>query len=236
MASLKGQIAFVTGASRGIGRAIALRLAAGEADLALVARSERELAALAAEIKVMGREALPIVADLRVPSSIQAATDRALRFFGRVDILVNNAGLWHYAPLQELTLEQWDEMFDVNLRGTFLCTRALLPSMRQRKKGHIVNIGSVSAIEPEEEGAGYCATKYGLRGLTEVLRREVAGAGIRVHLVNPGLVNNENHKGAEWQREIQPEDVAELIWLAVTLPVRVNASEITLRTGHASGE
>lgn len=230
--SLKGQIAFITGASRGIGRAIALRLAQADCDLALVARSERELRELAADIKTAGREALPLICDLRDEKQVRQAVDKALEHYGRIDILVNNAGLWHYAPVTKLTLAQWDEMFDVNLRAAFLCTNYLLPAMLARKKGHIINIGSVSGLEAEEEGAGYCATKFGLRGFSQVLEREVGGRGIRVTLVSPGAVNNSQSKSAAAQSDIQVQDVAEAVFLAVTLPGRVNLSEATMRPSH----
>ncbi len=186
MASLKGQIALVTGASRGIGRATAWRLAQAECDVALRARSEEELRTLAWEIKTAGREALAIPTDLRDAEQIRAAIDQALTYFGRVDILVNNAGLWRYALAQDLSLEDWDEMFDVNLRGVFLCSKYLLPSMLERKHGHIVNIGSVSGLFGETLGAGYCATKWGLRGFTQSLYKEVGPRGVRVTLVEPG--------------------------------------------------
>jgi NADP-dependent 3-hydroxy acid dehydrogenase YdfG len=227
--TLKGQIAVVTGASRGIGRAIAWRLAQAECDLALVARSDAELRELASDIKAAGREALSLVCDLREESQVRVVMKHVLDYFGRVDILVNNAGLWHYAPVTELTLEQWDEMFDVNLRGAFLCTKYLLPGMIARKRGHIINIGSVSGLEAEEEGAGYCATKYGLRGFTQVLEREVASQGIRVTLVNPGAVNNSLSKQADAQGDIQVQDVAEVVLHALTLPRRLNLSDATMR-------
>ncbi len=225
MANLKGQIALVTGASRGIGHAIAWRLAQAECDLVLVARSHEEISALAWEIKTAGREAMPIVADLRDETQIRAAAKKALDYFGRVDILVNNAGLWRYALVQDLTLEAWDEMFDVNLRGAFLCTKYLLPSMLERRSGHIVNIASVSGMIGEEEGAGYCATKWGLRGFSESLYKEVGPKGIRVTVIDPGTVNNDGGTSAQDQALIQNEDVADLVYAAVTMPKRTTVYE-----------
>ncbi len=230
MANLKGQIAFVTGASRGIGRVIAWRFAQAECDVVLVARSQEELAALAWEIKTAGREAMPLVADLRDEAQVRAATKKALDYFGRVDILVNNAGLWRYARVQDLTLEAWDEMFDVNLRGTFLCTKYLLPAMLQRGHGHIVNIASVSGMIGEVEGAGYCATKWGLRGFSESLYKEVGPKGIRVTVIDPGTVNNEASASPEDQALIQNQDVADLAYAAVTMPKRTTVYEAVLWT------
>jgi NADP-dependent 3-hydroxy acid dehydrogenase YdfG len=228
MANLKGQIALITGASRGIGREIAWRLAQAECDVVLVARSGEELSALAWEIKTAGREAMALVADLRDEAQIHAAAKRALDYFGRVDILVNNAGLWYYALVQDLSLQDWDEMFDVNLRGAFLCTKYLLPSMLERGQGHIVNIASVSGLIGETEGAGYCATKWGLRGFSDSLYKEVGPKGIRVTVIDPGSVNNVRGRRAEDQNVIQNEDIADLVLAAVTLPRRTTLYEAVL--------
>jgi 3-oxoacyl-[acyl-carrier protein] reductase len=234
MGPLKGRIALVTGASRGIGRAIAWRLACADADVVLLARSREELSELALEIKTAGREAMSLATDLRDPAQVSRSVERALAYFGRVDILVNNAGLWRYAPVHELSLEDWDEMFEVNLRGAFLVTRALLPSMLARGRGHIVNIASVSGLVGEPEGAGYCATKWGLRGFSESLHQEVAARGIRVTVINPALVNHQGLSGGEPSLMIQNEDIAELVALAVTLPPRTTLYEATLY--DATGE
>jgi NADP-dependent 3-hydroxy acid dehydrogenase YdfG len=225
---LKGQIALVTGASRGIGRAIARRLAAADGDLILFARSKEDLSELALEIKTAGREAMPIPTDLRDAAQIQRAVEKALGYFGRIDILVNNAGLWRYAPVHEMTLDDWDEMFDVNVRGLFLTTRFVLPSMLARGRGHIVNIASVSGTIGEPEAAGYNATKWAVRGFSQSLLKEVRERGIRVTVINPGAVNNAESKASDYARHIQNEDVAELVYLAVTLPPRAQLSEATL--------
>lgn len=228
MAALKGQIALVTGASRGIGRTIARRLAYADCDVVLLARSRDELDELALEIKTAGREAMAIPTDLRDAAQIQRAVEKALRYFGRVDVLVNNAGLWHYAPVQDLEIEQWDEMFDVNVRGSFLTTKFLLPSMLARKRGHIVNIASVSGLIGEADAAGYNATKWAIRGFSASLLKQVRDRGIRVTVINPGGVNNDEAKGARAGKLIQNADVAELVFLAVTMPPRANLSEATL--------
>ncbi len=226
--SLKGQIAFITGASRGIGRALAWRLAQAECDTVLVARSPEDLSSLANEIKMIGREAMPIVADLRDEKQIRAAVKKTLDYFGRVDILVNNAGLWRYALVQDLALSDWDEMFEVNLRGAFVCTQALLPSMLERGRGHIVNIASISGLIGETEGAGYCATKWGLRGFSQSLYKEVGPRGIRVTCIDPGGVNNERGMSAEERALIQNEDIAEVVYTALALPARTTLYEAVL--------
>ncbi len=228
MTDVKGQIAFVTGASRGIGRAIARRLARAECRLALAARSGGDLTSLTREIRAAGGEAIPLVVDLREEAQIRAAVKEALDHFGRVDILVNNAGLWRYARVPDLSLDDWDEMFDVNLRGAFLCTKYLLPSMLQLGSGHIVNIASVSGLIGETEGAGYCATKWGLRGFSQSLYKEVGSRGIRVTVIDPGGVNNSEGEDAEDRALIQNEDVADLVYAAVTMPVRTTLYEAVL--------
>lgn len=228
MGPLKGQIALVTGASRGIGRAIAWRLARADCDVILLARSERELNELAMEIKTAGREAMAIPTDLRDAEQIERAVKKALGYFGRIDILVNNAGLWHYGDVQDFGIAEWDEMFDVNVRGTFLTTKFVLPSMLARKSGHIVNIVSVSGLIGEAQAAGYNATKWAARGFSYSLLKEVRAKGIRVTVVNPGGVNNNEATTPRAAKFIQNEDVAELVYLAVTMPPRANLTEATM--------
>lgn len=225
--ALKGRVALVTGASRGIGRAIAWRLARADCDLILLARSRNALNELALEIKTAGREAMAIPTDLRDADQIQRAVEKALAYYGRIDILVNNAGLWHYGAVQEFDLDKWDEMFEVNVRGTFLATKFVLPSMLARQHGHIVNIASVSGLIGEAEAAGYNATKWAVRGFSFSLLKEVRDKGIRVTIINPGGVNNAESKTARAAKYIQNEDVAELVYLAVTLPPRANLTEAT---------
>ncbi len=228
MGALKGQIAIVTGASRGIGRTIARRFAQADCDVVLLARSGNALSELAMEIKTAGREAMAIPTDMREPEQIERAVNQALGYFGRIDILVNNAGLWRYDLTHELSLDDWDEMFEVNVRGTFLATKYVLPSMLERKRGHIVNIASVSGLVGETEGAGYNATKWAVRGFSQSLVKEVREHGIRVTVINPGGVNNAESKSRDAATYIQNEDVAELVYLAVTMPPRVDLTEATL--------
>ena len=228
MGPLKGQIALVTGASRGIGRGIVQRLARADCDVILLARSQHELSELAMEIKTAGREAMAIPTDLREAQEIESAVKKALNYFGRIDILVNNAGLWHYGDVQDFGIAEWDEMFDVNVRGTFLTTKFVLPSMLARKRGHIVNIVSVSGLIGEAQAAGYNTTKWAVRGFSYSLLKEVRDKGIRVTVINPGGVNNDNGTSAHDAKLIQNQDVAELVYLAVTLPPRANLTEATL--------
>jgi 3-oxoacyl-[acyl-carrier protein] reductase len=226
--ALKGHIALVTGASRGIGRAIAWRLARADCDVILLARSERALKELAAEIKTAGREAMPLPTDLRDAIQIERAVEKALRYFGRIDILVNNAGLWHYAPAHELRVEEWDEMFAVNARGVFLMTKFVLPQMLARRRGHIVNIVSVSGLIGEADASGYNASKWAVRGFSQSLFKQVRERGVRVSMIHPGGVNNDESRAVAAKTLIQNQDVAELVYTAVTLPPNAQLSELTL--------
>lgn len=228
MGMLQGQIALVTGASRGIGRAIARRLARADCDVILLARSAGALNELAMEIKTEGREAMAIPTDLRDASQVERAVDKALRYFGRIDILVNNAGLWHYAPAHELPVEQWDEMFDVNTRGVFLMTKSVLPQMLARRHGHIVNIVSVSGLIGEVDASGYNAAKWAVRGFSYSLFKEVRDKGVRVTMLHPGGVNNDESRAASAKHLVQNQDVAELVYTAVTLPPNAQLSEASV--------
>jgi NADP-dependent 3-hydroxy acid dehydrogenase YdfG len=203
-------------------------LAQAGCNLVLLARSNEGLTSLAQEVKAAGCEAIPMAVDLRQEEQIRAAAEKASDYFGRVDILINNAGLWRYALVQDLSLGDWDEMFDVNLRGVFLCTKYLLPSMLAHGRGHIVNIASVSGLIGEVEGAGYCATKWGLRGFSQSLYKEVGSKGIRVTVIGPGGVNNAEGKDAEDRALIQNEDIADLVYAALTMPARTTLYEAVL--------
>jgi 3-oxoacyl-[acyl-carrier protein] reductase len=180
------------------------------------------------EIKTAGREAMAIPTDLKDAPQIERAINKALAYFGRIDLLINNAGLWHYAPVHQLELADWDEMFNVNVRGLFVTTKCVLPSMLARGRGHIVNIASVSGLIGEADAAAYNATKWAVRGFSQSLLKEVRDKGIRISIVNPGGVNNAENRSAGYAKYIQNEDVAELVYLAVTLPPRANLTEATI--------
>jgi 3-oxoacyl-[acyl-carrier protein] reductase len=231
MNQLQGKRALVTGASRGIGRAIALRFARAGADVLIAARSRDELQELAGEISAMGQRCLVVPTDLRDPASIMALVGEAHNQFEGIDILVNNAGVGAWAPIGELTLAQYDEIFDVNMRAVFLLTQALLPAMTERGSGHIVNIASTSSRWAYPEGTIYCASKFALLGFNEALAKELRTTGVRVTAVCPGQVNTYLGGGgpAEWDAEmLNGEDVAELALHAVTLPPHAIVTELVV--------
>lgn len=228
---LSGERVLVTGASRGIGRAIALRFARAGADVVIAARSQQELQEFGEEISATGQRCLVIPTDLRDPASILALVKEAHSQFGGIDILVNNAGIGAWAPISELTLEQYDEIFDVNMRAVFLLTQAVVPSMIERKKGHIINIASTSSRWTYPEGSVYCASKFAVLGFNEALAKELRTTGVRVTAVCPGQVNTYLGGGgpAEWEEDmLTGEDVAELVINTVTLPSHAIVTELVV--------
>jgi NADP-dependent 3-hydroxy acid dehydrogenase YdfG len=229
-AALKGQVAIVTGAGRGIGRAISTALAAEGAHVVLAARTAAEIGKVAGEIQAAGGAATSVVADLTRPEQIERLANEALKISGAIDILVNNAGIGVFKPVSEMSVDELDAMWNVNLRGTFLATKAVLPAMTKGKRGAIVNIASLAGKNTFKGGAGYCATKWGLRGFAGSLMLEVREHNIRVVTIFPGSVDtNFSRAGKRGPQITQAEDVASAVLFAVTAPARSMFSEIDLR-------
>jgi NAD(P)-dependent dehydrogenase (short-subunit alcohol dehydrogenase family) len=179
----------VTGAGTGIGREIALRLAAEGADVVLTGRSTGAMEEVAEKVRAAGRRALPVAMDLREPASIEAAAAAAEAEFGRVDVLVNNSGVGGpSAPLWEMPLDEWEDTFRVNVTGTMLACKAFLPGMIARRSGSVVVIGSVTGKRPLVNRTPYAASKTALIGLVRTLAWELGTHGVRVNLVSPGGV------------------------------------------------
>lgn len=190
MTELAHKVALVTGASRGIGRVISLRLAKAGAQLVLAGRDQAGLEETARLITTAGGLS-PLIChlDLLDLASIEAAVKNAEKMHGHIDILVNNSGIaGKTVPLWELQENEWDETIDTNLKGPFLLTRAVVPSMLERKSGSIIFIGSVTGKRPFKNKTAYAASKLGLVGLMRTLALEVASHGIRVNLISPGFV------------------------------------------------
>lgn len=188
---LSGRVSLVTGASRGIGRAIALALADRGSDLVLSARRREDLEAVAQECQARGVAARPVPIDLAAAAAIGAGAEQALKEFGRLDHLVNNAGVTGDGLLLRMKREEWDRVLAVNLTGAFEMTRAVLPGMVRARYGRIVNISSVVALMGNPGQANYCAAKAGLIGFTKSLAREVASRSITVNAVAPGFIDTE---------------------------------------------
>lgn len=221
---LAGQVALVTGASRGIGRAVALSLgAAGCRVVVNYRRSKTAAEEVCREIRAAGGQALAVQADVAEKAQVEALFAAAEQGFGPVDILVNNAGIAHFGLLTELSEAQWQRLLGVNLGGAFFCCQAALRSMVARKRGVIVNVSSMWGLVGASCEAAYSASKGGLIALTKALAKEVGPSGIRVNCVAPGVIATEmngNLSGAELAqlaedtplgRIGQPEEVAEAV-------------------------
>jgi len=231
--------ALVTGASRGIGRATAAALARAGARVALVARDPVALAAVAAELRAEhGVDAFPVPCDVTDGAAVEAACSEVAAVFGDApDVVVNAAGVFSLAPAHETTADAFAAALASNLAAPFGIVRAFLGAMRARGAGHVVTVGSVADHSAFPENAAYAASKYGVRGLHEVLRAELRGSGVRATLVSPGPVDT-----ALWDpidpdarpgftpraRMLRPDDVAAAILYAVTAPRGVNVDEIRL--------
>ncbi|MEI6472820.1 MAG: 3-oxoacyl-ACP reductase family protein [Holophagaceae bacterium] len=222
--SLHGRVAFVTGSSRGIGRAVALELAHWGADVAVHARTNIEMAeAVAAEIRGLGRRAVAVLADVREKAQVEAAADRVKAELGPVDILVNNAGTRQDGPFILMGDAKWEEVMNVNLRGTVYATKAFVRGMMTRRWGRVVNIVSPTATIGMAGQTNYGASKGAVIALTRSLAREMASFGVLVNAVNPGFIHTELTADVSeeakrsllaptiLQREGEPEEVAAVV-------------------------
>ena len=226
--------ALVTGASEGIGRATAFALGRAGYRVALCARTASRLEALAAELRSAGIECAAAAADVANPDQVADAMGRLTAALGDPDVLVNNAGVLIARPFQELTLEDWDTTMATNLRGMFLVTRAALPAMRARRRGTIVNVASLAGRNGFPGGTAYTASKHGVLGFSRSLMLEVRKEGIRVVTVCPGsvdtaLLHDQPMLKSDPGRILRPEDVADTIVHAVSLPERAMVSELDIR-------
>ena len=205
MYNLDGQIAIVTGAASGIGRAIAARLSAEGAQVAAADLDADSARSLIREIKDRGSRGLALRADVSVEADVQRMVEETLQAFGKIDILVNNAGIGTTGLIIDHTVEDWEKSMSVNLKGTFLCSRAAAKEMIPRKRGRIVNISSISGKEGEEFIGGYCSSKFGVIGLTQVMAKELGRHQITVNAVCPGYIWTPMwEKMAVWFKESFP--------------------------------
>ena len=224
-------VAIVTGASRGIGFAIAAELARRGYRLALLARDQKELEGAARRLGASAPEVKTFACDVREAAQVKSAFEKVLAWAGRADVLVNNAGIGGFGAIHELSDEVWDDTLDTNLRGVFLCSRAVAPQMIRQRSGYIINISSLAGKNFFAGAAAYCASKWGLMGLTKCMAEDLRGYGIRVTAICPGSVHTEfsPHAGKDPKKMLQPEDVARAAgWLLDQSPTSF-ASEIDLR-------
>ena len=233
--TLAGQVAVVTGASRGIGAAIALALAGLEATTILCSRKQSDLEGVARAIAQNGGKAEVIACDVTNLSSVEAAAKQVEASFGRLDILVNNAGIGGFGgPLHQLPPEEWDQILNTNLRSVYYTARAFAPMMIRARNGHIINISSLAGKNALPNGAAYAASKWGLNGLSVSLAEELRGHNIRVAVVCPGSTNTDlsPHAGKDPLKMLQPEDIAYAVAMLVTQTPQSFISEVLLRPTH----
>ncbi|MBN2909731.1 SDR family NAD(P)-dependent oxidoreductase [Polycladomyces sp. WAk] len=219
------RVAVVTGASKGLGKAITLRLAKGGITVVACARSEGLLQELA---RMHPDRILPFVCDVTNETDVQDAIAYTVETCGRLDILVNNAGLGRFAPVHELSVEDWDAMMNVNLKGAFLFSKHAIPHLI-RQKGHIVNISSVAGTVTFAGGGAYCASKFGLMALNDVLTQELKPHEVKVTAICPGSIKTEFFGGSVKPYYLEPEHVAETVWHVVTAPPGVIYNQVIMR-------
>ena len=201
---LEGQVALITGAGRGIGHGIALEFAREGARVAVTGRTKERRDRVTAEIVANGGEAKAFALDVTKDADVSQAVKDVLSTWSQIDILVNNAGVViNSTPVWATTVQQWDDVMAVNLRGVFLCSRAVIPHMKEKGKGFIINIGSSSGTWAGGEDGAYCASKWGLVGYTASLARSLRPLGIRVNGLNPGWVDTDMAR--ELEPQAQPE-------------------------------
>ncbi len=228
MNQLHGKIALITGAGRGIGRAIAIALARAGCEVVITARSIAQLVAVQKEIFVLKGKALPIQADLTRDDDLQSLVQSC----GPVDFLINNAGWGKRAPVVRAKVEDWDQTFRLNLRAPMILAQAFLPAMIEKGAGAVINIGSVSGKSGEAEGAAYSASKFGLIGFTQSLYEEVRERGIKVAIILPGFVDTPMIppvKHLDRSKMIQADDVAQAVLYVLNAPATACPVEITIR-------
>lgn len=231
MISISDRVAIVTGASSGIGRAIALALAAEGAITVLAARSLGKLQELEAEITAAGGRALVVQTDVTDDEQVRTLFTTVRETYGRLDILVNNAGIADHTPTEQLTNERWHEVIAANLHSVFYCSRAALPLMQAQKRGRIINVGSLSAKVPRPHTAAYAASKFALEGLTRSMAIDGRPHGIAVSMVHPGSTVSSLVPGVTDKPRpatMMPLDVARVVLLMATLPDDVNLYEGTI--------
>jgi NADP-dependent 3-hydroxy acid dehydrogenase YdfG len=239
MSKIQGKVVAITGASSGIGEAVARFLAAGGAKVVIGARRADRLATIAAEIRKSGGEVEAVSVDVTRRSDLETLVGTAQQKFGRIDVLINNAGLMPLSPLDQLKVDEWDRMVDVNIKGVLYGIAAALPVFRKQASGHFINVSSVAGHRIAPNGAVYSATKFAVRALSEGLRQEV-GANIRVTIISPGAVESElaetisdqdlRQRMHDYRKIAIPADaIARAMAFAIGEPADVDINEILVR-------
>ena len=230
--NLEGKVAIVTGAGRGIGKAISVSLAKAGCRVVLAARTREQIEAVQKEILSQGGDALGVPTDLTADEDIQRLVEESQAQWGAVDILINNAGWGKRAPVVGASLTDWDQTFRLNLRAPMVLAKALLPNMIAKREGAVINIGSVSGKTGEANGAAYSASKFGLIGFTQSLYEEVREHNIKVAVILPGFVDTPlipPNRQLDRSKMIQADDIAQTVLFVLTSPATCCPVEITVR-------
>ena len=232
MALLEGQVAIITGAGTGVGRGIARAFAGEGASVVLASNDEPSLEDTAEELGRSGATVNVIPTDVRGEGQVIALFRRTMEQLGRLDILVNNAAAFDGGPIEELTLESWQHVVDVNLTGVFLCTREAMRTMKRRGRGRIINIGSTSAQIPRPHWAPYSTTKHGVIGLTRATALEGRDFGVVVSCIHPGNVDvgrrSESHADPDREPTMSPDDIGRVVVTVAAMPPNVNMLDTTV--------
>ncbi|MET0091161.1 MAG: SDR family oxidoreductase [Candidatus Thiodiazotropha sp.] len=236
--NISGKVIVITGASSGMGEATARDLAAKGAKVVLGARRAERLDALVREITDAGGEAIAVATDVTQLEQVRRLVDTANETYGRVDVIFNNAGLMPLSPLESLRIDEWDQMIDVNMKGTLYGIAAALPYMKAQKSGHVINVSSVYGHKVVATGAVYCATKHAVRAISEGFRQEVKDYNIRVTTISPGAVRTEltehitepgladDVKDAVAKIGVPASTMASMVAFAISQPDDVDVNEI----------
>jgi 3-oxoacyl-[acyl-carrier protein] reductase len=230
--ALRGQVAVVTGAGRGIGAAISRKLAAMGAATVLCSRTRSALESTADAITKAGGRAEIVECDVMDLKSVEHAVAEVGKTFGRTDILVNNAGIGFFGkPLHELAPEAWDKTLNTNLRGVYYCIRSFAPMMIRARAGHIINVSSLAGKNPVPNGAAYSASKWGLNGMSYSAAEELRSYNIRVSVVCPGSVDTDlsPHEGKDPRKMLQSDDIAHVVAMLATQTPQSFVSEVLIR-------
>jgi 3-oxoacyl-[acyl-carrier protein] reductase len=216
MESIKGKKAIITGAGKGIGKALAIGLAKEGVHVALLSRTNKDLEKVAKEASSYGVEVIVVTADVSSMNSVNKAAEIVLNAFGTIDILINNAGIGKFGKFMDLEPTEWEEIININLMGVYYVTRAFLPQMIERKTGDIINISSTAGLKGHAVTSAYSTSKFGLLGLTDSLMQEVRKYNIRVNAFIPSTVATDmaldlNLTDGDPEKVLQPEDIAEVL-------------------------